>query len=320
MPEWAFVALGSNLGNREAHLASGRSFLAASANTTVVEESSIEETIPLGPPDQGPYLNQMALLKTELSPRELLEVCRAGEQRAGRERADRWGPRTLDLDIVRFGECVVNEPDLVVPHPELARRGFWQRELAELLPKTLAPGSENGLPPWAQVEEHRRAHIRRVAGLVEAWAVSMGRPPAEGHRWVRAAYLHDALRDAPRDDLARWSGARWSTPSLYHGPAAAQVAEEHGETDSGVLDAVRFHSVGYAGWDDAGRMLYMADYLEPERSSEDEQRADLAARVPTDPVEVLRIVVRERLVWNLRSNLPVWMESSEFWNAVLQSG
>jgi 2-amino-4-hydroxy-6-hydroxymethyldihydropteridine diphosphokinase len=320
MAEWAFVALGSNLGNREAHLATGRSFLAASHETDLIAESSVEETEPLGPPDQESYLNQMVLLSTGLSPRELLDVCREGEQRAGRKRNERWGSRTLDLDIVRYGECVIDEDDLVIPHPELARRGFWQRELAELSPVMLGPAGNAGLPSWAQIKEQRRAHVRRVAGMVEAWAVAMAKPPAERLRWVRAAYLHDALRDAPPKDLARWSDACWNTPSLYHGPAAARVASEHGEADRGVLDAVRFHSVGYAGWDDVGRMLYIADYLEPGRSFRNRERAALAARVPTEPLQVLRTVVRERLVWNLQSDLPVWRESAEFWNAVLQSG
>lgn len=96
--------------------------------------SAIEETDPIGPVPQGRYLNQMVLLRTALSARELLDACLAIEQAAGRERAKRWGPRTLDLDIVRFGDLVIEEPDLRVPHPEIPHRPFWQRELTELLP------------------------------------------------------------------------------------------------------------------------------------------------------------------------------------------
>jgi 2-amino-4-hydroxy-6-hydroxymethyldihydropteridine diphosphokinase len=81
---------------------------------------------------QPPYLNQMVLLETRLSPRELLEACHAIERDAGRQRTERWGARTLDLDIVRFGRRRVAEPDLIIPHPELPNRDFWQRELAEL--------------------------------------------------------------------------------------------------------------------------------------------------------------------------------------------
>jgi 2-amino-4-hydroxy-6-hydroxymethyldihydropteridine diphosphokinase len=132
--EPVYLALGSNLGDREAHLASAREALAALPHTRVVAVSGVEETAPLGGMDQPPYLNQMILVETALEPRELLEACQAIERRAGRMRAQRWGPRTLDLDIVRFGRRRVAEPDLVIPHPGVADRDFWQRELAELEP------------------------------------------------------------------------------------------------------------------------------------------------------------------------------------------
>jgi 2-amino-4-hydroxy-6-hydroxymethyldihydropteridine diphosphokinase len=135
MAAWAFVALGSNLGDRAEYLAFGRSGLAALPETSLVAASEIEETAALGPQPQAPYLNQMVLLKTALSPRELLAACAAIERAAGRERGpERWGPRTLDLDIVRYDELAIAEPDLVLPHPELPHRAFWQRELAELIP------------------------------------------------------------------------------------------------------------------------------------------------------------------------------------------
>lgn len=134
MGDWAFVALGSNLGERDAHLRVGRGALAALPETRLVAASRIEETVPLGPPGQGPYLNQMVLLRTALSPHALLNACQAIERRAGRVRDQRWGARTLDLDIVRYGDRRVEEPHLTLPHPELARRAFWQRELEELLP------------------------------------------------------------------------------------------------------------------------------------------------------------------------------------------
>lgn len=134
VPEWAFVALGSNLGDRSAFLAFARERLAALPDTMLVAASAIEETAPLGPVPQGPYLNQMVLLSTDLPPRELLAACVGIEQAAGRERSVHWGPRTLDLDLVRYDDLAITEPELVVPHPEIPRRPFWQRELAELLP------------------------------------------------------------------------------------------------------------------------------------------------------------------------------------------
>jgi 2-amino-4-hydroxy-6-hydroxymethyldihydropteridine diphosphokinase len=130
--ERVYVALGSNVGDRAAHLAYARARLAALPRTRLVGESRVEETAPLGSVPQGPYLNQMVLLETALEPAGLLVHLDAIESERGRERRIRWGPRTLDLDIVRFGDRAIHEPALVIPHPELPNRPFWQRELAEL--------------------------------------------------------------------------------------------------------------------------------------------------------------------------------------------
>lgn len=131
-PERAAVALGSNLGDRAAILARARAAIAAFPATRVVAASPVEETAPLGPVAQGPFLNQMLLVETGLDPRALLVALLALERAEGRVRGARWGPRTLDCDIVLYGERQVREPDLVIPHPELPNRGFWQRELEAL--------------------------------------------------------------------------------------------------------------------------------------------------------------------------------------------
>jgi 2-amino-4-hydroxy-6-hydroxymethyldihydropteridine diphosphokinase len=131
-PERAYVALGSNLGDRAAHLREARAALAALPGTTLVAASDVEQTAPLAAMAQPPYLNQMVLLETRLSPRQLLDACQTIERAAGRVRGEHWGSRTLDLDIVRFGRRRVDEPDLIIPHPELPNRDFWLRELAEL--------------------------------------------------------------------------------------------------------------------------------------------------------------------------------------------
>ena len=128
------MALGSNLGDRAAHLQAGREALGALPGTRLIAASAIEETAPLAGMDQPPYLNQMVLLETDLEPRALLQACQAIERREGRQRTERWGARTLDLDIVRFGKRQVKESDLIIPHPELPNRDFWRRELAELNP------------------------------------------------------------------------------------------------------------------------------------------------------------------------------------------
>lgn len=130
--ERAYIALGSNVGDRGAHLAHARARLAALPKTRLIGVSSIEETAPLGPVAQPPYLNQMVLLATTLTAADLLAHCRAIEAERGRQRRERWGPRTLDLDIVRYGARIVREADLTIPHPELPNRDFWQREIAEL--------------------------------------------------------------------------------------------------------------------------------------------------------------------------------------------
>lgn len=160
------------------------------------------------------------------------------------------------------------------------------------------------VPPWAQVTPERRGHVERVAALLGAWADAMRVPPDERERWLRAAWLHDALRDAPLGDL------------MAHGPAAAERAARDGERDRGVLDAVRYHTVGYDGWDDVGRMLYLADFLEAGRDFDRDGRRALAQRVATERDAVLREVARRRIEWVLRSGWPLLPETVAFWNAL----
>lgn len=130
--ERVFVALGSNVGDRAGHLAAAREALGRLPATRLVAASAVEETAPLDGMAQPLYLNQMVLLDTELEPHALLAALQAIERARGRVRTTRWGPRTLDLDIVAYGDRQVRDPDLVIPHPELPRREFWQRELSEL--------------------------------------------------------------------------------------------------------------------------------------------------------------------------------------------
>ncbi len=128
----AYIALGSNLGDRAAHLAAGRAALAALPDSRVLARSKVEETAPLDASTQEPYLNQMVVIETSLPPRKLLEALLEIERAEGRVRSTRWAPRTLDLDIVQFEGQTVDEPGLIVPHPELPHRDFWIREIAEV--------------------------------------------------------------------------------------------------------------------------------------------------------------------------------------------
>jgi HD superfamily phosphohydrolase YqeK len=163
------------------------------------------------------------------------------------------------------------------------------------------------LPPWAVATPERRAHIERVVRLLEGWAGRMRAADGERDRWLRAGWLHDALRDASPP----------AASELDHGPMAADRAAREGERDRGVLDAVRYHSIGYAGWDDVGRMLYLADYLEPGRSFDAAGRRALADRVPVERDAVLREVARRRIEWTVKSGWPLRPETVQFWNALV---
>lgn len=172
------------------------------------------------------------------------------------------------------------------------------------------------LPPWAVVTSARRAHIERVAALLATWAVEMRVDEREALAWHDAARWHDALRDAPEDQLrALVPDANYGGPML-HGPAAAARLSAEGEQRSDVLEAVRYHTVGYSTWARTGRALYMADYLEPGRDIALADRASLATHVPRDFDGVFRQVVRQRLEWALRAGKPLYHESVELWNSV----
>ena len=132
MADVAYIALGSNVGDRQRHLAVAREAIARLPGTRVLAETPVEETEPFGPPNQETYLNQMIAIETALEPHDLLLALQQVERGEGRVRAERWGPRTLDLDIVKFGDHRIHDTALVIPHPGLGEREFWQRELAFL--------------------------------------------------------------------------------------------------------------------------------------------------------------------------------------------
>ena len=132
----AYVGLGSNLGDRESMITRAADLIDA------VRLSMIRETAPWGYEDQPGFLNAVAEVETELAPRPLLERLLEVETTLGRERdGPRWGPRTIDLDLLLYGELAVDEPGLTVPHPRLAGRLFVLEPLAELAPAQKIPGN-----------------------------------------------------------------------------------------------------------------------------------------------------------------------------------
>ena len=137
-PVVAYLLLGSNLGNRTALLAQARARLTATAGT-IVAASGLYETAAWGRENQPAFLNQALALRTVLSPAELLAVCLAAEQAAGRERQEYWGSRTLAVDILFFGQETISTPTLSVPHPRLAARRFVLVPLAEIASALIHP-------------------------------------------------------------------------------------------------------------------------------------------------------------------------------------
>ncbi len=130
----AFLGLGSNLGDRQAHLRR-----AVSTAPDVLRVSPLYETEPVGGPQgQEPYLNVVIELATDRTPRQLLAVGRELEDGAGRVRRERWGSRTLDVDVLLVGDLVVNDPDLQVPHPRMWERRFVLAPLADLAPELVS--------------------------------------------------------------------------------------------------------------------------------------------------------------------------------------
>ncbi len=130
----AYLGLGSNLGDRLAHLQGAVDALAATSGIGVLAVSRVYETAPVGGPAQEDYLNAVVAIDTELRPRELLDVAMAVEQRADRVRTVRWGPRTLDVDVLVYDDERVDEPDLEIPHPRMHDRAFVLAPLHDVAP------------------------------------------------------------------------------------------------------------------------------------------------------------------------------------------
>jgi 2-amino-4-hydroxy-6-hydroxymethyldihydropteridine diphosphokinase len=140
-PEKAYIALGANLGDRRKNLDDALALLSCTPGVKVTAVSSFLENPAVGgPSDSPPFLNAAAEIETALTPIDLLHRLLEIERSLGRERREKWGPRTIDLDLLIYGNQVLSTPELIVPHPRLAERRFVLQPLAEIAPKALVPG------------------------------------------------------------------------------------------------------------------------------------------------------------------------------------
>lgn len=136
----AYVGLGANVGPREVTILRAVDLLAAADGVSVVAVSQLRETEPVGVVDQPAFLNAAVAVDTSLDARALLDLLLGVERELGRVRTERWGPRTIDLDLLVFGDETIDEPGLRVPHPRLGERRFALEPLAELAPDLVVPG------------------------------------------------------------------------------------------------------------------------------------------------------------------------------------
>ena len=166
----AAIALGSNLGDRPAHLDGAIAGLESLGK--VVGRSSVYETAPVGGPEQGPYLNAVVVLDTELAAPALLEAMLAIERAAGRVRDVRWGPRTIDLDLIVYGDEQIDLPGLTVPHPRAAERRFVLEPLAEVWPDARLRGGVAAANALASCQDQEVKVFRARTGRGESWVVA----------------------------------------------------------------------------------------------------------------------------------------------------
>jgi HD superfamily phosphohydrolase YqeK len=160
-----------------------------------------------------------------------------------------------------------------------------------------------------------------VAALLDAWGDRLGLPESDRLRWRAAGHLHDALKDAPEEELrvlaaAAAPGGGDLPPPILHGPACAARLEAEGVRDRDLREAIAWHSTGHPSFGLLGRFLYLADFLEPGRTAQEEWRAALRERATAAPTAVLQEVLRWRIENLLRRGKPVALPSVELWNRV----
>jgi len=183
--------------------------------------------------------------------------------------------------------------------------------IRELHP-TIAAAAAGRLPDWARVSRRRMPHLESVSDLLLRWSSELNLEEVDRARWAAAGWLHDALRDAPPEQLA---GDAAEFPSkVRHGPAAAAMLRGEGVADEELLEAVTFHSLGCGGLRRLGRFLFLADYLEPRRAYAPQENAVLRAQLPENELAVLRTVCARRIGERLQRHRSLRQETVDFWN------
>lgn len=184
----------------------------------------------------------------------------------------------------------------------------------------LVSAAANGdIPGWAVAGENRRAHMSRVARLLERWGRELGLGKDHIARWRAAGHLHDALRDADPERLAKILPGRLRRlpPRAYHGPAAAALLLRDGVRDRELLHAIRWHTLGSRKFGTLGKALCAADAIEPGRRGRRGWRKELRARFPLEVDEVVTEIVRYRIDYLLRARQFVHPRTFRFWNSLV---
>ena len=183
----------------------------------------------------------------------------------------------------------------------------------------VAAAARGDLPDWTVAGEERRAHMARVARLLERWGLQLGLAKDQVARWRAAGHLHDALRDAPPERLAVILPRRLRhlPPRAYHGPAATELLRRGGVRDRELLHAIRWHTLGSRKFGMLGKALCAADALEPGRPRRREWRKELRSRFPSEVDEVLTEILRHRIDYLLQARQSVHPRTLGFWNSLV---
>jgi HD superfamily phosphohydrolase YqeK len=186
----------------------------------------------------------------------------------------------------------------------------------------LEAAAHGRLPEWANVSRRRRAHMERVAALLDDWARTLSLPERDRIRWCAAGFLHDALRDAPAAELRPLvtGPLHHLANQLLHGPAVAERLRREGVDDEPLLRAIAYHTIGHPDLDELGRALFIADFIEPGRRYDPAHLAVLRARMPAARADVLRDVLRARMERMLAEGRMIRSETAAFWNAISNHG